>query len=160
MPRQCTTVGGLSAVRKLARNGPAFSHSRMSLETGAKRPAARPPFFGFEFGFEKGIGPVGKWKILLLDFHFSTGLVVAVLEMWESLFWLFPRGCGHGGKPAVGFPPCPQPRHFHRRFRFMRCASDECWQRASPWLSASPLRLPCRSAFVRGAPGLESSPLL
>ena len=44
----------------------------------------------------------------------EEGIVVGAVGMWESPGGRFPRGGGNGGKPYLGFPRFPRPRHFHR----------------------------------------------
>jgi len=92
----------------------------MSLKAGAKRSAARPPFFCFDIYPRAG----GKVGILLLDFHFSIrprrrggGNVEIALLAISKGSWVRRETC-------LWFSSASTARHFHRPFphavRFLR----------------------------------------
>ena len=88
----------------------------MSLEAGAKRSAARPPFLGLDLR-EKTAS--GKVENLFLVFHFSTpSRGRGNVEIAQR----FPRAVGNEGKPGFGFPRFPRARHFHGLLVLLRTA--------------------------------------
>jgi hypothetical protein len=90
----------------------------MSLKAGAKRSAARPPFFDFDVDTRAG----GKVGILLLDFHFSSrprrrggGNVEIAVSAISKGSWARRETC-------LWFSAASTARHF-QRLLFMRFAS-------------------------------------
>src|SRR5438093_5984507 len=99
--------------------------------------------------------PVEKWEscswistflpsqVLLRTFDFQFDQKQP--ELWKcgnlAALARFPRSCGKGGKPALGFPGFPQLRHFH--------SSPGLFSRCSPCrqLALNPLAFSQQLAF-------------